>query len=113
MTLAPAFLLPVLLAFAKTTAKVAKVLANRRAARQLSEWDSAALKDIGLTRNDLSGALSLPLYRDPTEYLASVAIGRSRPARQDGATAAGTSRPVPASKLRSGELPSATPALCT
>jgi len=43
----------------------------RREVRQLCAWDDAMLKDIGLTRSDVVGALSEPLSRDPSAVLAA------------------------------------------
>jgi uncharacterized protein YjiS (DUF1127 family) len=42
---------------------------NRSAVKSLAELDDHALKDIGLTRSDVIGALAEPFYRDPSEVL--------------------------------------------
>lgn len=68
MMIAPGFF--ALLASIAT--RVATAVANRRAAQDLAEWDARALKDIGLTQADVRGALSLPIYEDPTMLLASL-----------------------------------------
>jgi uncharacterized protein YjiS (DUF1127 family) len=76
MSLFPGFLVPLGLSAAKRIRKFVEVIQNRRQLRELSHWDRHALKDIGLTPSDLVGALSLPLYRDPSEQLAQMS-GRS------------------------------------
>jgi uncharacterized protein YjiS (DUF1127 family) len=57
---------------ASIASRVAKAVANRRAAQELAEWDARALKDIGLTQADVQGALALPFHEDPTVLLASL-----------------------------------------
>jgi uncharacterized protein YjiS (DUF1127 family) len=109
MAIFPGFLPALVLASGKAAKRVVSALENRRQARALNEWDARSLKDIGLTRGDLQGALSLPLHRDPTEYLAHVAAGRE-PALRQGAAVKGTSRPAAARLDRLGTLPSAEPA---
>jgi uncharacterized protein YjiS (DUF1127 family) len=44
-------------------------LAHRREVRQLAELDDWMLKDIGLVRGDVDGALSEPLFRNPSVLL--------------------------------------------
>jgi uncharacterized protein YjiS (DUF1127 family) len=109
MAVFPGFLASLALASGKVAVRAITVLKNRREARLLSDWDSRALKDIGLTQGDLQGALSLPVHRDPTEYLAHVAAGRE-PGLRRGAAVKGTSRPAAARLDRLGNLPSAEPA---
>lgn len=46
-----------------------QALLNRRDVRVLLEMNERELKDIGLVRNDVLGALSVPLYRDPSSIL--------------------------------------------
>lgn len=111
MAFVPGFLSAILLVSAKTVTTVAKAITNRRAAQDLSAWDARALKDIGLTMGDVQGAFSLPLHRDPTDFLAHVAAGRSPVSRQGSAGAAGVSHPVETRTDRLGELPSAEPVL--
>ena len=43
---------------------------------RLQEFDDHQLADIGITREDLSRALSLPFSHDPTHALAEMAIRR-------------------------------------
>ncbi len=49
---------------------------NRRVAAGLAGLDDHMLADIGLTRSDLRDAYSEPLWRDPTDILASRAAER-------------------------------------
>ena len=45
-------------------------LRHRSEIRSLGELDDRALKDIGLSRMDVDGALAQPFYRDPSRVLA-------------------------------------------
>src|SRR5918993_5424031 len=56
---------------------LAVALSHRRAVKRLCAWDNRMLKDIGLTRSDVIGALSEPLSRDPSAALAA-RLGRRR-----------------------------------
>lgn len=49
---------------------------NRRTFHRLGEMSDAELADIGLTRADLSVAISLPFGSDPTAKLRSIASER-------------------------------------
>lgn len=51
---------------------VVKVLEGRRAIRSLAEMDALQLKDIGLTRSDVSAAFEQPFEQDPTRMLAEL-----------------------------------------
>lgn len=113
MALVPGFLTALVLAAAKTVARVQVALANRRAAQELMNWDHRALKDIGLSRSDVRGALALPLSEDPTKLLSLIAAGRETPVRRDSAGRVQLSGRTSAGKDRLGNLPSAEPALCT
>jgi uncharacterized protein YjiS (DUF1127 family) len=53
--------------------KLVRTLRNRHAVRQLAELDDHALKDIGLTRNDVQGALGASLLSDPSLILGDIA----------------------------------------
>jgi uncharacterized protein YjiS (DUF1127 family) len=44
-------------------------IGNRGDVRRLLEMDDRALKDIGLTRGDVLGALAQPLSKDPSKIL--------------------------------------------
>lgn len=112
MAILPGALTALTIALAKTAARVQTALENRRAAKELLSWDNRALKDIGLTRSDVRGALQLPLSEDPTLVLSLIAAGgaqRSRLEAQAGRAAA-AARPV--AKIGQGNLPSANAALC-
>ena len=50
---------------------IVRAIRHRREIRQLCAWDDSMLKDIGLTRSDVVGALSEPLLRDPSAVLAA------------------------------------------
>jgi uncharacterized protein YjiS (DUF1127 family) len=54
---------------------------NRRQVARLTDLDERTLKDIGLTRSDVSAALARPLLQDPSAHLIGVAcVRRGRPA---------------------------------
>lgn len=56
-----------------------RAIAHRRAVGQLLELDDRALKDIGLVRNDVTGALASSIEADPSVVLIVRAVGhRSR-----------------------------------
>ncbi len=46
-----------------------KAIVNRRSVNTLASMDDRMLKDIGLTRGDVDGALSQPWHRDPSREL--------------------------------------------
>jgi len=46
-----------------------RAIVNRRSVNTLAAWDDRMLKDIGLTRGDLDGALAQPWHRDPSREL--------------------------------------------
>ena len=75
---------------------LAVALSHRREIKRLCAWDDRMLKDIGLTRSDVVGALSEPLSRDPSAVLAA-RFGR-RPTGVSG----GRTRSPPASKEQHG-----------
>ncbi len=52
-----------------------KAVVNRREVTRMLELDDRALKDIGLVRSDVLGALAEPLTRDPS-ILPSTPLGR-------------------------------------
>jgi len=70
----------VLATFIGTLAKgldaLARARRNRRAAMALANLDRSMLKDIGLTRADVSDAFSSPFWEDPTSLLRERAIER-------------------------------------
>jgi uncharacterized protein YjiS (DUF1127 family) len=57
---------------ARRAATVMRALENRRAIRRLTELDAHQLKDIGLTRGQVIGALETPLLHDPSATLLDV-----------------------------------------
>ncbi|SFV16313.1 Uncharacterized conserved protein YjiS, DUF1127 family [Methylobacterium sp. 174MFSha1.1] len=63
---------------AQIVARIVTLWLHRRAAYRLAELDDRALKDIGLTRNDVVGVLDLPFAQDPTVPL----VHRRRAQRQ-------------------------------
>ena len=50
--------------------KTVRALNHRGAVHRLTHLDDRALKDIGLTRGDVEGALAQPLLVDPSRVLA-------------------------------------------
>lgn len=46
-----------------------RMVGHRGDVRRLLEMDDRGLKDIGLTRNDVLGALAQPLSKDPSKIL--------------------------------------------
>ncbi|MEH3146795.1 MAG: DUF1127 domain-containing protein [Methylobacterium frigidaeris] len=53
---------------------------RRQAMYRIAHLDDAMLKDIGLSRSDVSGALDVPWACDPTEHLADRRSSRRIPA---------------------------------
>lgn len=49
--------------------RFARALRNRSEVRKLADFDDHMLRDIGLTRGDLDGALGEPLHFDPSVLL--------------------------------------------
>jgi uncharacterized protein YjiS (DUF1127 family) len=86
-----------LLAAGTAVRRFLKAIVNRGAVNRLCELDERQLKDIGLTRSDVVGALAEPFYRDPSRCLAE---------RAGGAPAVASRRSVPA-RSGSGRGPSA------
>lgn len=62
-------------------ASVLRALSHRLEVRRLAYLDERMLKDIGLTRTDVAGALSEPLFRDPSRLLVRSLDERRRPRR--------------------------------
>ncbi len=57
---------------ASRSGKILKALHNRRAVVRLAHLDDHALKDIGLTRSDVHGALGVSLLDDPSRVLRDI-----------------------------------------
>ena len=68
---------------ARSLVDLTKALKPRREIRHLAEFDDRMLKDIGLTRGDVSSALSEPLIRNPSWVLVRSAERHSRAERPD------------------------------
>jgi uncharacterized protein YjiS (DUF1127 family) len=71
-----------------------RAIAHRRAVHQLLDLDARGLRDIGLVRSDVTGALDRPWVMDPSAILVVRSVTRRghdwmlmRDARQDGARA--------------------------
>ena len=56
--------------------QLAEKVKNRHDAMRLAELDDRMLSDIGLNRSDLRDAYAQPLWRDPSDVLASRAAER-------------------------------------
>jgi uncharacterized protein YjiS (DUF1127 family) len=69
--------------FVRSMTNLAKALRHRGEIRHLAEFDDRMLKDIGLTRSDVSCALSEPLLRNPSWVLVRSAERHSRGERSD------------------------------
>lgn len=110
MAIFPGTLLSLGLSAVKGIRNLVQVAQNRRQTRDLSHWDDRALKDIGLTRSDLTGALSLPFRQDPSLHLASLS-GRSPQTKGAETLRKGTMRAVKPAQRQPGSPPSARPAL--
>lgn len=65
---------------------LARALAHRRQVMQLSELDDRALKDIGLLRSDVAGALAEPFHKDPSTVLLVRRVERRARTRVAGVT---------------------------
>lgn len=59
--------------------RAVRIVNNRRAIHELALLDDRGLKDIGLTRSDVAGALASSWHQDPSQILAERA-GPSRAA---------------------------------
>ena len=72
-------ILPVLARqIAARAVQMVKAITNRRSVHALYDYDERMLKDIGLTRSDVTAALDSPLTDDPSHHLRQVAAGRGK-----------------------------------
>lgn len=80
-------------------AGIAKAIAHRRAVLRLTELDERDLKDIGLMRADVEGALATSWLRDPSALLAdrASAVAEVASARRESAATQPARANVPAS----------------
>ncbi|NNM72974.1 DUF1127 domain-containing protein [Enterovirga aerilata] len=62
----------------RTIAGFVRALIHRREVRKLLELDERSLRDIGLIRNDVIGALDQPLVKDPSVILLVRSVDRRR-----------------------------------
>ncbi|MBM1172785.1 DUF1127 domain-containing protein [Microvirga arabica] len=69
--------------FVRSLIDLSRALRHRGEIRHLAEFDDRMLKDIGLTRSDVSCALSEPLLRNPSWVLVRSAERHSRGERPD------------------------------
>ncbi|RVU16672.1 DUF1127 domain-containing protein [Methylobacterium oryzihabitans] len=65
----------------RTATRVAVLWNRRQAIHRIAEFDDRMLKDIGLSRSDVSGALDVPWRHDPTEHLVDRRTSRRHPGR--------------------------------
>ena len=63
-------------AMVPAAARIASALRNRLAVQRLGDLDDRALKDIGLVRSDVAGALATPLHVDPSKLLSDRRLER-------------------------------------
>ena len=69
--------------FTRSLVALTQALKHRREVKHLAEFDDRMLKDIGLTRSDVSGALAEPFTRNPSWVLVRSAERHSRAERPD------------------------------
>jgi uncharacterized protein YjiS (DUF1127 family) len=69
--------------FVRSLTNLVKALRHRGEIKHLAEFDDRMLKDIGLTRSDVSSALSVPLSRNPSWVLVRSAERHSRSEKVD------------------------------
>ena len=69
--------------FTRSLVALTQALRHRREVKHLAEFDDRMLKDIGLTRNDVSSALAEPFTRNPSWVLIRSAERHSRAEKPD------------------------------
>ncbi len=77
---ASSFLVALRAVFAKVSG-IAIAIKNRREINQLAGADAAILRDLGITPSDIDGALSQPLWRDPSAHLVEAQMSWRRAAK--------------------------------
>ena len=70
-------------ALARAVAALARALVHRREIMHLAEFDDRMLKDIGLVRGDVEGALAGSLLHNPSQVLVRCAARHRRSERSD------------------------------
>ena len=73
-----------------------RAITHRREVRTLLELDERSLRDNGLTRNDVIGALHQPLVKDPSVILLVRSVDRRSQLRARAAATRRLARPAPA-----------------
>lgn len=61
------------IAVSKPVQRLLRALRHRREISRLAEFDEHALKDIGLSRTDVDGALAVSMLSDPSHVLCDIA----------------------------------------
>ena len=72
---------------------LARALAHRQDVKRLAELDDRALKDIGLVRGDVAGALAEPFHKDPSTVLMVRRVERRARANMVEVTGGDAARP--------------------
>ena len=82
------------------TIQLVRAIAHRREVMRLGELDERGLKDIGLVRSDIDGALATSWLEDPSVVLAERSRSSSKlaAARREHALRHAGSPPMPATK---------------
>lgn len=78
---------------ARAVARLAQALKHRREIMHLAEFDDRMLKDIGLVRADIEGALAEPLVRNPSLVLVRC-VDRRRSRSQRVVSSERNARPI-------------------
>ena len=89
----PALVVRAIRGVLRQLAGLATALRDRAEVKRLIELDDRALKDIGLSRSEVDGALAEPFFRSPSSVLLRSVERRSR-ASQGAVPASRPARPV-------------------
>jgi uncharacterized protein YjiS (DUF1127 family) len=79
---------------------------NRRSVAKLLDWDERMLRDIGLTRGDVSAVMALPAGQDPSYRLSELSGERRAAIRAEARERAGLVAPFRRNSRRPPSLPS-------